>query len=1073
MIRIRRPGLPQFLILGRIFLSTACIVYRHSTLFYTLSLIISRLRIPESGSVDDYVSCSCEVPSTCKFTTLTSPAIVSPLYIEVSAIVVAMFSGSSSTWGSSLGNVENGINEQDQQAVVSILDGLMNIDNAVRNGAETVLAQSVSKRGFLPLLLHIALESETPALQQAAIITLKNLVRSSWSQIAAADRELVRNGLVSSLARQEISAGDHLCMCIAYIAAEEFPVVWPDVVVSLLGLLQAPSSIEKINASTALRYVVEHMQSQQAIDSFQKIVPFVLKILLLEWRLGVEGMLAETNSLVSGGSQGDESIGQVEPSLDSILRQGTFCISCFKLFLKMYKKELVNLEESQIALSSSPGGPSASKKCIRMWIGQLLQYISLFEKYRQGVEALSEVYTKMMLLSIRMISHMLAREPLGFRHHLNDSLCSFFKFLGSDDRVRDGVVDFEKFTLKALTFMHEVINTYEYRESYKEEDPDNAWKVDEASAQCGSFFTPQAIGAILKILVFRLMLLTEEDLHLWENEPENLVHVELNGWQERARPSAEILFSTMLRKWPEVCGQVVLDMLQSSLDNDCAQDPGSGVPLPQILLKDSIYSAVAHAGSEISERIDFGKFLGNQLTADLQVADPRYKIVRRRVAIIIEYWFCFAALPIPQGLLPSVLNTLVFLLRPEEDTAVRIWAAIALRNVIAHHDFEVAEFQPFAATVVNSLAHLVTLLTADFIHIQLLTVISVIVKKLGVHSIQITSILLQVLNSLWSFGTHGSDLLKTNILRCLRKIVKAQGKKFSQVDAMLPAINFSVSGESQDGDALTEDGLRLWSGTLMTMQHIQDDSDYLQLLPHLARILQNAGYDHARTIINILGEYVCKASDSFLTSAAVDIMQLISQIIMHVADSTSLHVFPIVHVLMLRLDLQSSPIQQFLRSLLERLFDSKESGMMRIQVLLVTGRYIILATEHSLASLLDNVDQLGAIMDLWTQAPLDTLPLFDIHLLGCATAYFVPPCIEHEKLQSLLPAVVKMGSMACARVGSASGKQNLTSEVDSNEVITSMVTFVEGGDPVSHVDLLALWEHVRGSCPPQAQSLFS
>ena len=710
------------------------------------------------------------------------------------------------------------------QHVASLLVACNSPDNQQRVEAENNLREMGLDGRFYSSLLCIAKTEETEwALRQAAVVMLKNMIRENWQNLDDGLKKAVRECLMGSLTEGQQGISKQYCICIARIASYDFPSVWPDVISELLKLLQSTHPVEKSNATKTLRYVVKNLDEDVLVNCLQSIMPFLLKIFLLEWRLSMEQILAETASLTP------EDVAAKGPAL---LGQGDFVIGCFRLFLTLYEENLFSIadqpqQEDKASTWQSKGKVFvADEKAIRQLVQQMICSLPQFDGFRKNVAFLEKNFEKMMVLVGQTLLIMLEKEPLDFRCHLPLSLQTFYQFLASRERRTQpsGELNFEKFCISSLTFFHDVINTHEYRtpdsSSSSSSDPDEQiefQKQMEAAQHMQSFFSPVIVNDFCRRLVSMYMIMSESDLVLWTEDPEELVQMELDSWQEKARPCAETLFTSLVRRWPEVCAPTVLEYLTNINEYEKGdQDPSSSQGMTPILRRDAIYNAVALAGFELSSQLSFHHLFTQYMAADLHRNDPRYRIVRRRIAVVIENWFCLGGVEMKEEDLQPLYSTLACLLRPEEDLVARIWGAIATRNVVLEVSFQKAPFLPFVPEIFRSLIQLVSQLSSGFIHIQILDVVSRIVKELGQDIKEITGSLIEMLNRLWATEDATSDLLKANIIRSLKRVVKASGAGFVQFTPVVQAIGHCLEGEN-DNDGLLEDGLRLWLCLMMNI----------------------------------------------------------------------------------------------------------------------------------------------------------------------------------------------------------------------------------------------------------------
>ena len=97
---------------------------------------------------------------------------------------------------------------------------------------------------------------------------------------------------------------------------------------------------------------------------------------------------------------------------------------------------------------------------------------------------------------------------------------------------------------------------------------------------------------------------------------------------------------------------------------------GAGAPAAALLLKEAVYNAAGLAACELYEYIDYDSWYSSQLLHEMSVADPGYKIVRRRVVSLLG---CWVNVKMSAELLPSLYEALLLALHPREDIVVGCW----------------------------------------------------------------------------------------------------------------------------------------------------------------------------------------------------------------------------------------------------------------------------------------------------------------------------------------------------------------------------------------------------------------
>lgn len=127
--------------------------------------------------------------------------------------------------------------------------------------------------------------------------------------------------------------------------------------------------------------------------------------------------------------------------------------------------------------------------------------------------------------------------------------------------------------------------------------------------------------------------------------------------------------------------------------------------------------------------LDFGRFLDNVLGREVQIAQPGYNILRRRVAIVLGQW-----LPIKENLnRPLVYQIFQHLLDrndPLNDQVVRVTAGRQLKNVVDPFEFVAETFQPYLPDIIERMMSLIREVDLPETKMALLNTMSIIVTKM-------------------------------------------------------------------------------------------------------------------------------------------------------------------------------------------------------------------------------------------------------------------------------------------------------------------------------------------------------
>ena len=272
----------------------------------------------------------------------------------------------------------------------------------------------------------------------------------------------------------------------------------------------------------------------------------------------------------------------------------------------------------------------------------------------------------------------------------------------------------ERFIIQCMILIKNIIECNEYSEEYSQLQE----SVD-SQAIIKQFFSLSALTNLCKAIIVRHMPLTISNLEDWSSDPENFWNEsESDSWQDKRKPCAETLFITLLDKQKEILPlvvQLVQDLLKSQNSNT----------MDYLLLKDSCYTAIGLGYYYLYDYVDFNTWFSTDLTADLKMNDPNYKIIQRRVAWLIGYWVG----KISKDMRKNIYSTLLTLMY-DKDLVVALTAAKSLKSLIDDVDFSVEVFIEFLEPTLQVLFKLLSQVQECDAKLQVLDVVAVVISQL-------------------------------------------------------------------------------------------------------------------------------------------------------------------------------------------------------------------------------------------------------------------------------------------------------------------------------------------------------
>lgn len=230
-------------------------------------------------------------------------------------------------------------------------------------------------------------------------------------------------------------------------------------------------------------------------------------------------------------------------------------------------------------------------------------------------------------------------------------------------------------------------------------------------------FTHDFVVNVMELLVTQFFRLTENDFQEWEADPEEWERKEdsvADAWEFSIRSCSEKLLLDLVIHFKGLLVPRLLNVFYSFASEywnpksrRIAPTDFLGPENRELLLKDSLYSAIGLAVASLEQHLDFNAFLESTLVTEVQIQEPGYNLLRRRIAILLGQW-----VPVKPGELNNTAIYQIFqhLLNkqdPLNDLVVRVTAGRQLRNVLDPYEFSPADFMPYAPSILQNLMSLI------------------------------------------------------------------------------------------------------------------------------------------------------------------------------------------------------------------------------------------------------------------------------------------------------------------------------------------------------------------------------
>ena len=725
----------------------------------------------------------------------------------------------------------------------------------------------VEADNFQAVYLDRSLPSE---IRYLAIIQLKNGIdkywrRSAQNAIAVDEKAEIRSHLLEGgMEEAETQLALQNALVVSKVVRIDYPLDWPEVLTSLIKALRTANVSNQMHLRRGMLMLLQVVKElatarlRKSQTSLQSVTPEIVFLLSEVYTQKISYWM----TFFSGGR--DDEGGAIDAMENSLLA------------IKILRRLLIVGYEY----------PNHDKDVQQLWAQSQQQFGHLLEMISREPPVLASpskglVEKHLMQLSkfhiqmgnIHPAAFALLPSSLYLVRAYWDLVSKFGEFYGSerqdfsvkalksDDGSKTERPILEKLCLKGLTLLRgcmkmvfSPIQSFKYRSAEVKEEQQRG--VDLIKSQ---LLTEELVSGIANTIVTKFFVFRQVDLEAWEEDEDEWEIREEGGggdtWEFEVRPCAEKLFMDLVINFKHLLVEPLLSFFKSV----------AGENHTTIVTKDAVYTAMGLSAPVVYQKFDFDAFLTSTIVDDVQHTGSGYKVLRRRIAILIGHWI---TIKISEANRPLVYQIFQHLLKAEDKTndhVVRVTAARQFKLVVDDFTFQAEAFLPFAPDFLGRIMALVQEVENTETKMAVLETIRVIAVRLEQQIVPYADHIVSILPGLWE-ASGEEHLLKQAILTLLSTLVAAMKSEANRYHSLvLPLIKRAVEPGSEMQVYLMEEALDLWS-TILTQTSTPANSDVLSLTESAFSLLE-IGSDNLRIVLNIVESYILLAPEAMLRDA--------------------------------------------------------------------------------------------------------------------------------------------------------------------------------------------------------------
>ncbi|GAM27321.1 hypothetical protein SAMD00019534_104960, partial [Acytostelium subglobosum LB1] len=633
------------------------------------------------------------------------------------------------------------------------------------------------------------------------------------SIISTQDKQLYREMLLTLLTKfnhlgQSGKISIHLSIIISHVARIDYPTEWPTLFQSMFTLLEQGNDDNKKSAMITIKHILNELASRCFLPERQAL--YAISNQLFKF---FSPYIENGTNLLAQVLEHAATLQQHLSSLEQLLMAAKIM------------RRIIQYGHTEYQESSE----------ITKHFNYLFNTLSRLHSLRSNI-----IQPHTQTITQAQLQH-----PLSFIEFLPSSLNYFNQQIlrynphAMDDNAKRSF--FKKSLVQSLTFLKSVVDCHSYQTEMMFEDDDESEPISKLAAQTlpdvitpthraqqyvHQFFSATLLSELLKALVSNYLILTEEELLQWTDDPEEFILDIDNGAESNAyeiKPVAYSLFILLMRHFHEVGVKTVHEMLLYVTSG--AMAPGQPQTTQQLLLKEACYMTIGLGYYDLYDNVNFDTLFSNVFMVELQMQDKRYNIIRRRICWLISYWIP----KIPENMRMAIVQ-IILELTSIDDLVISLTAWDSLK----------AQITPFAGNIIK------------------------------------------LISSMWNNG-EAPHHLKSAIVRNLTLFLQAMnGDPSEYFTFLLPVIEQATMPNTEESIYLLEDGLELWFNLIGRINAFP--RPLLLLFRNIIGVMQHT-FEHSQVCMKILEAYILVGGQEFFLAYGNDVVGVLAALLGDIKDS--------------------------------------------------------------------------------------------------------------------------------------------------------------------------------------------